>query len=145
MLIQFDVSDKCSALVAAWFVAILVGNKACCCKWLFSCTTSSVPWIVFKFDVAHYCTSFIWNFLLSSKPPLEMPFLFWRQASLINCEERRWEVVCHITECNVFSLVGVVSLLTVFRTENPGKPVTCSRKGECVNFLSVLHSSCCSA
>jgi hypothetical protein len=38
----------------------------------------------------------------------------------MNCEERRWEVVCHITERKVFSLVvGVVSLLTVFRTKNP--------------------------
>ena len=37
----------------------------------------------------------------------EIPFLFWRQASLINCEEHRWEVVCYITEYTVSNLVVV--------------------------------------
>jgi len=72
----------------------------------------------------------------------EMPFLFWQQASLINCVERRWEVVCYITEYTVSSLLLLV-FCWQFSEQKSGKPVTCIRKGGCVNFLFLLHSSCC--
>ena len=52
------------------------------------------------------------SFQQNFSPP-GLPFLVWRQAGIINFEERRWEVVCYITEYSVASLVVVVVVVVV--------------------------------
>jgi hypothetical protein len=135
---------KCWALVAAWFVAYRPATKRTAVNgisrvlhqpFLGPCSNLMLRVII---SSSHEVSCFQIN-LFSP----EIPFVFWRQASLINCQERRWAVVCYIGGPTVFSLV-VFSLLKVFRTKKR-QACNLSRKGGCVNFLSVLHSSCCSA